>query len=159
MAATNMARPLSPDLKIVLESEVLGETAFRLSYYLTFNPRRKQLMKALWALEAQTKNRLLAYFDKEGYQVPRTTGAWLKGLLYGLITPALPWSVTISATLKETDHFLAVFKRLLASAPEEDKAFFQYVVDHEVAIKRYAELESESPPGDSLTAVQALLEQ
>ena len=153
---SNLALP--PDLKIALESEYLGEIAFMLSYYLTFDGRKKALMKALWELEVQTKQRLLAYCRKQGYPVPLSLAARLKGVLYGLITPALPWKVTIDATLKETDNFLAVFNRLLESATEEDRSLFQYVVDHEIAIKRFAELESQSPPGDSIAPIQALLD-
>ena len=150
-------KALPPDLKTALESEYLGEIAFRLSYYLTVDARKKALMKALWALEVQTKERLLAHCRQTGYRIPFGISARIKGLLYCLPTPALPWKITIDATLKETDHFLTVFNRLLDSAAETDRPLFQYVVDHEIAIQRFAELESQSPPGDSLAAIEALL--
>ncbi|NND66661.1 MAG: hypothetical protein HKN19_03645 [Halioglobus sp.] len=51
----------SEDLVTALESEVLGEASFRSAYYLLFDADKKRKIRALWALEAETRRRILAH--------------------------------------------------------------------------------------------------
>ena len=147
----------SKDLLIALESEVLGEASFRSAYYASFSPERKKKAKALWKLEAQTKLRILEYFKKNNIEAPKLIGSAIKGGVLGIFFPIGPWSMILNTTLKETEHFLKVFNRLEQQAPEEDKELFKYIVAHEMAIKRFEELELEGKNSGSLEPIQALL--
>ena len=148
----------SNDLLTALRSEVLGTTSFHMAYRLSFDRQKKAKARALWQLEAQTLERIEAYFEHQGLQRPALRGLQLGGYLAGLIFPLLPWRSILATTLKETAHYLSVFRRLAAEAAPEDRPLFDYVVAHEEAIARFAELELEGQPEQSLGAVVALLE-
>ena len=56
------------------------------------------------------------------------------------------------------DPAIERFERLLAIAPEEDREVVQILVDHELALKRFAERELAGDPETSLDPVRAVIE-
>ncbi|WP_067984817.1 hypothetical protein [Neptuniibacter pectenicola] len=147
---------LSKDLIVTLQSEAYGEASFRSAYYVSTGVKKRKA-KALWQLEIQTKSRVLDYFEYNQLPIPDLKMAAIKGSFLGLIFPIFPWRLVMKIILKETEMFLDVFQRLEAQAPKQDKPFFKYLVDHEIAIRRFAELELENSPEQALQAVTCLL--
>ncbi|KXJ54126.1 MAG: hypothetical protein AXW15_08715 [Neptuniibacter sp. Phe_28] len=148
---------LSKDLIVTLQSEAYGEASFRSAYYVSTGVKKRKA-KALWQLEIQTKSRVLEYFEHNQFPIPSLKVAAVKGSILGLIFPIFPWRLVMKIILKETEMFLEVFHRLEAQAPKQDKPFFKYLVDHEIAIRRFAVLELENSPEQALQAVTRLLD-
>ena len=146
----------SKDLIITLESEAYGEASFRSAYYVSTGAKKRKA-EALWQLEIQTKSRVLEYFEHNQLPIPSLKVALVKGSILGLIFPIFPWRLVMKIILQETEMFLEVFHRLEAQASEQDKSFFKYLVDHEVAIRRFAEQELENNPEQALQAITHLL--
>ena len=106
-----MRKP-TEDLAIALESEVLGEAFFRSAYYSTFFLNRGDKAKVLWQLEAQTKSRILEYFEINSIEIPKLRWLQIKGSLLGVLCPIAPWNIVLKEILKETEYYLKVFRRL-----------------------------------------------
>lgn len=145
------------DLTIALESEVLGEAFFRSAYYSAFFFNRRNKAKVLWQLEAQTKKRILEYFEVNSIEIPKLRWAVAKGSILGVFYPVAPWYIVLKEILKETEYYLKVFRRLEERAFEKDKELFEYIVAHEVAIGRFAEIELVNSGNNSLKPIEALL--
>ena len=152
-----MRKP-TEDLAIALESEVLGEAFFRSAYYSTFFLNRGDKAKVLWQLEAQTKSRILEYFEINSIEIPKLRWLQIKGSLLGVLCPIAPWDIVLKEILKETEYYLEVFRRLLEQATEQDKELFKYIVAHEVAIGQFAEIELVNSGDNSLDRIKALLD-
>lgn len=147
----------SKDLKITLTSEVYGEASFRSAFYISSGVKKLKA-KALWQLEIQTKARVMDYFERHNLAKPNFFWPSLKGTVLGLTFPLLPWKIVLKIILKETEGYLQVFQHLAQQASTEEQDFFNYLVDHEVAIRRFAELELDNQPGAALNAITCLLE-
>ena len=151
-------RQPSADLVTALESEVMGEAAFRSACYTCLNSDKRAKLRALWDLETQTKHSILAYYAEQGIQLPATGWLAFKSSLLGLLFHLAPWQKLVSTFLDETDKFLVVFRRLEEQASEADKPLFKAVVDHELAIQQFAELEAAGRGDESIAPVLALLQ-
>ena len=151
-----VSRKPSKDLRITLESEAYGEASFRSAYIVSFGEKKKKA-EALWQLEVQTKERVLDYFQKYNFSTPRLHWHTYKGRIIGLIFPVFPWKIVLRIILSETKYFLDIFRRLEDQATELDKPFFSYLVEHELAIRRFAELELQNEPEKALLAINCLL--
>ncbi len=79
------------------------------------------------------------------------------GTLAGLVFALMPWRTAMKSLASGTAPFMAEFKSLLADASEEDRAFFQFVLDHEIAIEAFA-LKEAGGEADSEKPIKALLE-
>ena len=145
------------DLIIALKSEVLGEAFFRSAYYATFLSDRRKKTKTLWQLEIQTKKRIIKYFRVNNIAIPRLRWTAIKGSILGILSTFVPWQLVLQEILEETEYYLEVFLRLEEQAPEQDKELFKYIVAHEVAIARFAEMELIDSGNRSLEAIEALL--
>jgi len=152
-----MSKP-TEDLVIALESEVLGEAFFRSAYYSAFFFNRRNKAKVLWQLEAQTKKRILEYFKTNDIEIPQLRRAAVKGSILGVFYPVFPWYIILKEILKETKYYLEVFHRLEGQTAEKDKELFKYIVAHEVAIRRFAEIELVNSDHTSLKPIKALLD-
>ena len=148
----------SQDLVTALQSEVMGEAAFRSACLTSLDGAKRAKLRALWRLEAQTKQRIINHYQDNGIRMPGTGWLAMKSSLLGLLFHLSPWKMLIKSFLEETDKYLVVFRRLEAEAAEADKALFQNVVDHELAIQSFAQLESQGRGDASIEAVTALLE-
>ena len=153
---TVMEKP-TEDLRIALESEVLGEAFFRSAYYAAFFLNRRNKAKALWQLEAQTKKRILKYFEVNSIEIPKLRWTAAKGSILGVLYSVAPWYIVLKEMLKETEYYLEVFRRLEEQAAEKDKKLFEYIIAHEVAIRRFAEIELVNSGNNSLKPIEALL--
>ena len=152
-----MKKP-TEDLAIALESEVLGEAFFRSAYCAAFFSNRGEKAKILWQLEAQTKSRIIEYFEINSIEIPKLRWLQIKGSLLGVLCPIAPWNIVLKEILKETEYYLEVFRRLSEQATEQDKELFKYIVAHEVAIGQFAEIELVNSGDNSLDRIKALLD-
>jgi len=143
------------DLYGIYKSEVMGEALFSTAALLSRGERRGK-WRALAALETQTRERYLAYESGRGqcpaYPVSSRVGGYLFGLLFALC----PWRTAMSMLKAGTPAFIEQFQRLVDHAPPEDAPFFDYVLQHELAITRFAEHEM-AGKGDTLADVERLL--
>ena len=151
-----MKKP-TENLAIALKSEVLGEAFFRSAYYSAFFSNRRNKAKALWQLEVQTKKRIIEYFEVNGIKIPKLRWLAVKGSILGVFYLVIPRHIVLKEMLKETEYYLKVFHRLEELAAERDKKLFKYIVAHEVAIKKFAEIELANNGNNSLDPIKALL--
>ena len=87
--------------------------------------------------------------DPEGYrQVDTFVDAYAK----------LSWTEALGQMMTLLDPAIERFERLLALAPDEDRDTVQILVDHELALKRFAERELAGDPETSLDPVRAVIE-
>ena len=152
------SKKTTTDLIIALQSEIYGEASFRSAYYVSAGAK-KEKAQALWALEKQTKVGVLEYYRRHNIPLPRLVLPAIKGSLLGLIFPIFPWKIILHIIRKETDYYLHIFRRLEGQANEDDKAFFKYLVAHEVAIKQFAEFELDNKPDEALRSIKSLLKE
>ena len=151
-----MEKP-TEDLAIALKSEVLGEAFFRSAYYVAFSLNRRNKAKAIWQLEAQTKKRILEYFEVNSIEIPKLRWAVVKGSILGVFYSVVPRYIVLKEMLKETEYYLEVFRRLEEQTTKKDRELFQYIVAHETAIGRFAEMELANSDNNSLQSIEALL--
>lgn len=147
----------SNDLKTTLSSEAYGEASFRSAFYISSGVKKRKA-EALWQLEIQTKAQVEDYFERHNLAKPRFFWPVFKGTVLGLTFPILPWKIVLKIILKETEGYLQVFQHLAQQATAEEQGFFNYLVDHEVAIRRFAELELDNKPDAALEAITGLLD-
>ena len=70
----------------------------------------------------------------------------------------LSWTEALEQMMTLLDPAIERLERLLAMAPEEDRDTVQILVDHELALKRFAERELAGDPETSLDPVRAVIE-
>lgn len=138
----------------IYQSEVMGETLFRVARALTWNRERRAKWRLLEALETQTKDRYLEHVSE--IKAPPLS-ATLLGVLYGLLLAAVPWKTAMTMLLEGTSPYMETFEYLLAQSSDGERAFYEYVVAHEKAIVNFASRELEGS-NNSLAEVIALLE-
>lgn len=135
----------------------MGEAFFRSAYYSSFFSNRRNKAKVLWQLEVQTKKRIIEYFEVNSIKIPKLRWLTVKGSILGVFYLVVPRHVVLKEILEETGYYLKVFRRLEERAAQQDKKLFQYIVAHETAIKRFAEIELADSDNDSLDPIKALL--
>ena len=141
------------DLYEIYKSEIMGETLFSVAAALSLNTSRKIKWSALAKLETQTKERYLEHVDAaESY--PHTSK--VVGYIFGIFFAVLPWNKSVKLLGDGTKPFLKVFKRLLDYSSDADRAFYQYVVEHEEAIAEFVLLELQGN-SNSLAPIHALI--
>lgn len=87
--------------------------------------------------------------DPEGYrQVEGFVDAYAK----------LSWAEALEQMMTLLDPAIERLERLLVLAPDEDRDTVQILVDHEIALKRFAQRELAGDPETSLEPVRAVIE-
>ena len=143
------------DLYEIYKSEVTGETLFSTIAALTFSIK-KEKWSTLASLETQTKSRYLAFVQDSDERPRFPFGAKVMGYVFGVIFALLPWPTAMRALKSGTPALIKTFSRLRDNSEEEDRDFFDYVLQHEVAISEFARLEIEGSD-NSMAAINRLL--
>ena len=82
----------------------------------------------------------------------------LKGLVSGFVWALwIPRSFGMKFLRSDTDRALEVYRRLVRGAEEADRALFDYVVEHEMAIREFAEMELAGRGRQSIERAAALI--
>lgn len=145
------------DLNTILTSEILGEHLFNTAARLTTDVTKRKKWQILAALETQTRHYFIDYLRQSQQYAKADSTAKLQASISGATLAMLPWKTAMQLLDDGTKKYLKAFKRLQQHSNPEDLAFFSYVVEHELAIKRFAQLEKQGNTAQSLQAVEALL--
>lgn len=145
------------DLNKLLTSEILGEQLFKVAARLSTNANQRKKWQALAALETQTKDYFLDYLKQSQQHAKADAIAKLQASVSGAALALLPWNMAMQLLEDGTRQFLQAFERLQQHSSPEDLAFFTYVVEHELAIQRFAQLERQGNTEHSLQPVLALM--
>lgn len=146
----------SSDLYRLYQSEVYGAATFAAAAKYCRNPEKKAKLMKLMLLEEQTKVRVLKYVERHNLHVRYPHGWALRGKIEGLGMNLAPWSFSMKQILKATTFYYEIFTRLYENADVEDREFFAYVMQHEEALKNFAQRELDGT-GNSLQATELLL--
>ena len=109
------------------------------------------------AARGSNKKRILEYYEVNRIEIPKLRWATIKGSILGIFYSVAPWHFVMKEMVKETKYYLEVFRRLEVQAAEKDQELFNYIVAHEVAIKRFTEIELVNSANNSLEPIEALL--
>ena len=136
--------------------EQWGRAFFEQLAEATDDPERRAKWKVLAELEEVTGNRLAPLLGDDADPdsaadfppVDATVAAY----------SGLAWSDALEQMMTILDPAIERFRELLAMAPDEERETVQLLFDHEVALKRFAELELAGKSEMSLQPVHAVIE-
>lgn len=143
------------DLNKIHRSEVTSQVVFSLASKLSLSSEKKARWQTLARLEVQTRDRYLNYMNNLGISPRVPMSAKLTGVLLAILFAVLPWGVVMKLLRDGTPPLIVVFSRLARECDERDKAFFDYVLAHELAIEKFATLEL---AGDRENSIEPVLE-
>lgn len=132
--------PLPPaiarDLARLVESEELGTSVFGAAARVTRSDRHRRSWNALRDLEIQTNAGVADFIARSGLELkPTNTLARAAGSTGGAGLQLLPYGLQLRAVRLPADRYLPAFHRLARYYEgTEEAAFFDYVVQHELAI-------------------------
>ena len=134
------------DLHRLVESEVLGESLFRVMAKQSDSQKRSQAWELLRRLETQTKCGVQQFIERADLPLSGTNRpANIAGTLGGRSLPHLPWRFQLDAVRLATHRYLPAFRRLAnAYQSSSYSPFFDYVVNHELAMITFTEQASTS---------------
>ncbi|MCY3810701.1 MAG: hypothetical protein OXH15_02785 [Gammaproteobacteria bacterium] len=138
------------------QGELWGQAFFERLAAATDDADRRAKWLVLAELEEATGNRLAPLIaDAEEPPAPDAYRPLESAVAaYG----ALPWHVAMERMMTILDPAIVRFQELLAQAPAEERDTVQILVDHEVALKRFAERELAGEADASLDPVRAVIE-
>ena len=144
------------DLAAIYRSEVTGEALFNTAAALTFSANKAKWL-TLAALERQTRLRYLDFVAEQPGAARFPAGSLLLGYGFGVLFGLMPWRAAMNMLQSGTTPLIEVFTRLDEHADENSKAFFDYVLQHELAIDAFARAELAGKP-NAIEPVESLLE-
>lgn len=157
MDANRHAKSYQKDLNQLLNSEILGEQLFATAARLSRNLQQREKWQTLAALEAQTKRYFTDYLRQSQQHAKARQLIKLQASISRAALAFLPWKISMQLLDQGTAPFLQCFERLNQGSSPQDLAFFNYVLAHEQAIKKFAQLEQQNKPDQSLEPVLKLL--
>lgn len=146
------------DLHRLVESEELGESLFGAMAEQSDSEKRSQAWELLRRLETQTKCGVQDFIERADLRLSGThRPARIAGTLGGRALPQLPWRLQLDAVRLGTHRYLPAFRRLAyAYQSSSYSPFFDYVVNHELAIITFTE--QATSDGRGLDDVKRLLD-
>ena len=138
------------------QGEQWGKAFFERIAQATEDAGQRTKWEVLAELEEATGNRLLPLLDPDA---ERPSAEGYRALDAAVDTYAkLSWTEALEQMVPVLDPAIERFEKLLEMAPNEDRETVQILVDHEVALKRFAERELAGDPRTSLDPVRAVIE-
>ncbi|MBU9766359.1 hypothetical protein FR943_21260 [Mycobacterium sp. TNTM28] len=154
-----IAGHLRRGLARLVESEELGESFALAAASHARDEHQAHAWRVIHALEAQTNGATRKFLQHSGIDVSETNRlAAAAGRIAAPPSVYWPWKVQLHSLRLATRRYLPVFQGLadgFHGTPHQD--FFEYVVDHEVAIIRFIERDLDGQPAP-LDAMLRLLE-
>ena len=137
---TGLPPPLVCDLNRLVESEEFGTSVFETAAKLTRSDRTQGAWSALRDLEKQTNAGVAAFVARSGLALkPTNAVARAAGSSSGTGMQLLPYRLQLRTFGWVSKRYLPVFHRLARHyVGTEEAAFFDYVVQHELAIIEFA---------------------
>lgn len=138
------------------QGELWGKAFFERLATATDDAGQRVKWQVLAELEKVTGNRLAPLVDdaEESSSVDAYRPLESAVAAYA----ALPWGVAMERMTTILDPAIERFRELLAQAPAEERDTVQILVDHEVALKRFAERELAGETDTSLDPIRAVIE-
>jgi hypothetical protein len=166
-APTTATEPRAPDYTFSPEDsvgtlllkayrgEVTGEILFGTVAAGLEDPERKRKFEALTKLEARTREACLPALRRHGVptEPDRETVEGSKVLAEAVA--AMSWEDLLSSFAPITSQFLLLYHRI-GEISEEDRDISQLLVDHEHALRLFADRELRGETESSLEAIESL---
>ena len=148
------------DLARLVESEALGEAMFATSAHLSFSDQERRGWSALRDLEIQTNAGVSGFLERA--ELPGSASnrlASTAGVSGATALRVLPFGTRLKMIRLGTKRYLPAFLRLAEHyAGTEEAEFFDYVVQHELAIISFT-TEALSQKRNALDPVLRLLDE
>ena len=138
------------------QGEQWGETFFERLAQATEDAGQRAKWEVLAELEEATGNRLLPLLGPDAERPPAEGYRALDAAVDSYST--LSWTKALEQMIPVLDPAIERFEKLLEMAPDEDRETVQILVDHELALKRFAERELAGDTETSLAPVRAVIE-
>ena len=138
------------------QGELWGKAFFERLAAATDDAGQRVKLQVLAELEEVTGNRLAPLVADP--EEPPSADAYRPLQSAVAAYAALPWGVAMERMMTILDPAIERFRELLALAPAEERDTVQILVDHEVALKRFAERELAGDVDTSLDPVLAVIE-
>ena len=153
---SNTSNEYRDGILLAWQGEQWGKAFFERIAQATEDAGQRAKWEVLAELEEATGNRLLPLLDPDA---ERPSAESYRALDNTVDTYAkLSWTEALEQMVPVLDPAIERFERLLELAPNEDRETVQILVDHEVALKRFAERELAGDPRTSLDPVRAVIE-
>ena len=146
-----------PDcLRELLDSEIFGEAVPLALLEVAKNDREKFHFATLLQLETETKARLRPLLYRHGISLAEPVPTeQIKDIVDGY--QASSWEEFAAANKAVVQGFLSRFEEIARIGPEEDREVLESMIQHEQAILRWFDMESQGEQEGSLDAVIAEL--
>lgn len=139
------------------EGEVIGEGLFSRMLAACADEHRVA-MASLLQLESEAKVRLRPFLTRLGLSVVEDETKRAAGAEFASRLNAMSWPEAMRALAELSKPYFDRYRALEEAAPEADKAEVAFMVRHEGAVVRFAELEAVGRRGEALESVTRLLE-
>ena len=138
------------------QGELWGQAFFERLAVVTDDADQRAKWRVLAELEEVTGNRLAPLVADA--EEPPSVDAYRPLESAVAAYAALPWGVAMERMMTILDPAIERFRELLEQAPAEERDTVQILVDHEIALKRFAERELSGDAATSLEPVRAVIE-
>ena len=138
------------------QGEVWGNAFFERLAATTDDAGQRAKWQVLAELEEATGNRLAPLVADT--EEPPSVDAYRPLESAVAAYAALPWGVAMARMMDILDPAIDRFRELLALAPAAERDTVQILLDHEIALKRFAERELAGDADTSLEPVRAVIE-
>ncbi len=153
---SNTSNEYRDGILLAWQGEQWGKAFFERIAQATEDAGQRAKWEVLAELEEATGKRLLPLLDPDA---ERPSAEGYRALDAAVDTYAkLSWTEALEQMVPVLDPAIERFEKLLEMAPNEDREAVQILVDHEVALKRFAERELAGDPRTSLDPVRAVIE-
>jgi hypothetical protein len=158
MSSDLVAPAVLRSMRVLVESEVMGEQLFGIAERRAHTPRARSMWHALHALEEQTRDAVFAHLGDDVDRFARAVRvARIAGSVSGSSLWLMPRTLQLRSLVQGTRPFVSHFRRLDKYFAGTDQAsFFSYVLAHEYAIAEVAR-RALAHADDALKPVEALL--
>jgi hypothetical protein len=139
------------------QAEIVGEGLF--STLLANCPREHAYgMALLLQLEGEAKVRLRPFLWRLGLTLVEDESMRAAGSEVAQTLKNLPWSQAMLELAELVQPYLARYRALESAAPAGDRALVRFMVEHELTVLRFAELQVAGDTEGALQAVRAQLD-
>lgn len=137
------------------QGELWGKAFFDRLAAATDDADRRAKWQVLAELEDATGNKLAPLVA--GASDPHLTDTYRSLDSAVELYESLPWHVAMEQMMSILDPAIERFRELLTQAPVEERAAVQILVDHEIALKQFAERELAGDGATSLDPVRVMI--
>ncbi|MDE0364272.1 MAG: hypothetical protein OXP09_01710 [Gammaproteobacteria bacterium] len=138
--------------------EIYGEALFSELAHLAGDTALASKWKTLAMLERVTGEQLAPLVSRYGFDTEPPTEEAERGLVTAREFAEMPHAEFMALIEPYLEDVISRFEALRDAAPAEDRTTMQFLVDHEVALLRFVQLERSGADKDSTRVAGALIE-